>query len=234
MAHAAVTFNMFGYGNDGNARGVAALDADDDGNIDLFFGSTMNPGIRGWKNDGAATPSFPQAFQVSSQHSMQRLRSGDMDNDGDEDLVGCDADATNVPLYVVENTRNFSSARVHAFGANRATDLLLADLNRDGWLDVVESEQWNTVIRFYRNLKTSPPNFAGPVNIGGIASNIGLASADLNGDGFPDVITGGSNSVVWLKSDGGAVTPSFTTFTIANGMRLPYVASFDVDGMNLP
>ncbi len=75
-------------------------------------------------------------------------------------------------------------------------DLVVADLNGDTHLDVVTRSEFGGQVRLYLRNAADPTQWLPPVTFS--QAGLGLAVADINGDGFPDMILNG----VWLRNPG--------------------------------
>lgn len=140
--------------------------------------------------------------------------------DGDDSLVG--------GLETVE----FSPASVIA-GTSGSRNVTVGDFNGDGNLDLATINQSNSTLSI--NLGDGSGNFSAPITVstGSGSTPVGIASADLNGDGLSDLVVSasGKNYVeVFLidgsKHDGTLLNPvSYST-----GSNPIYVTVSDVDG----
>jgi uncharacterized protein YuzB (UPF0349 family) len=135
----------------GDTRSVAIVDLDGDGWLDILLtrtGSAPNY----WHNDGADQPgrrTFTQHPLPAVGKPLYAANWGDLDGDGDLDMVGATYDAGllddfgvdflmsgNAGVYYYENEGGeFSETRLSS-GAQALTIILL-DLNQDGQLDVM-------------------------------------------------------------------------------------------------
>lgn len=130
---------------DGSTRAVTAVDVDSDGWLDLVF-TVRNGDVRHWHNEGNGR--FAQTRLLGVDNYAYSLDWGDLDGDGDLDLVTAsyDADlAKQTPLYresnragvtvYTNNGGNFSGTRLAMEAQALAVQLL--DLNEDGRLDIL-------------------------------------------------------------------------------------------------
>jgi hypothetical protein len=135
----------------------------------------------------------------------------DVDHDGDLDMFVGDLANTRgsdygVPqtshLYLNDGKGHFSIAvnNIHLDKIGIVTCAAFADLNGDGWPDLIVSGEWMPLKIFmndHGNFKeTDIPNSTGLWQ--------SLCIADVNGDGHPDILAGnwGHNSKLWAGKDG--------------------------------
>src|SRR6056297_516369 len=235
-------------GSDAHATKALYLgDVDADGDLDLIDGNDGGTN-RLYLNNGGADP-FSGVTGISigtATRSTQALAVGDMDRDGDLDLVTGNSDVGNL-LY-----RNNGQAKTVGgiIGINVSGDgqttfaLVIGDVDGDGDLDLIAGN-WNQTNRLYLNNGTNTP-FAG-VSGRNISTDrqftSALALGDVDGDGDLDLIAGSGNSInpetsrlylnngtsdPWGDGDGGvAVVGSNIT---ADSFTTQALALADVDG----
>ncbi len=140
-----------------SSLGIALGDLDDDGDLDVVvangvgYGSSFN---RFYLNDGMGV--FSAGSNISSnQHDSRGIALGDLDGDGNLDVVvanGGGGDTTN-RFYLNNGMGGFDTGSDISSDANSSLGIALGDLDGDGDLDVVVANGGggDTTNRFYLN-----------------------------------------------------------------------------------
>jgi len=163
----------------------------------------------------------------------------DVNHDGKPDIVVANADSGTVSVLLGSGSGQFHEAAGSPFPAGHLpNDISIADMNGDGNVDLVIANHQSPYITILLgdgkgSFRSSPGS---PVDAHSTPHPHGVAVADFNRDGRPDVVTDswGTNQVELLPGDGkgGLHTPGRY---FATGRR-PYerLRSADFNGDGLP
>lgn len=221
------------FGADAICEDVDAVffDANGDGSLDLYVVSggnepranALSQEDRLYINNGKgrfskAADSFTQRYENKSC-----VAAGDADNDGDTDIfIGnlASVAAYGVPqtsyLMINDGKGKFSYAGDNIIplkSVGLVTTAAFADVNKDGWQDIIVTGEWMPVKIFINN--------KGIFTAKDIPQSTGLwqtiHATDVNGDGFTDILAGnwGHNSKLYAGK---------------NGPLKLYVKDFDLNG----
>ncbi len=194
----------------GTLDGLVAGDFSGDGSIDY---AAIEQGAPGDPDRALLfTAQFGAAY-VESEASedvgeASSLAAGDIDRDGDLDLVVARIDA-GAEVTVLSNSAGGASfsGEDHSVDTGPAESLALADLNGDDWPDVVVGSaegEVSVLLNFLGSGLVERPASA----TGGSGPVSDLAVADFDGDGPRDLAATGGAGVTLLRGDGaGGLTP---------------------------
>jgi enediyne biosynthesis protein E4 len=208
------------FNADAKCEDVDAIffDADNDGDLDLYVASGGNEESgevttlldRLYLNDGKGN--FTKAINALPliYANKSSVCAADVDHDGDIDLfisVTADAKAYGIPqtsyLLLNDGSGKFSVADKKIIDLENigiTTSSVFADLNRDGWNDLVVAGEWmplkifmNDKGKFKLSSQSDLPN--------GLWKS--LYVTDINYDGYPDILAGnyGLNSKLHASPD---------------------------------
>ncbi len=175
---------------------MVAGDFDNDGDLDIYEGNDGgNSGNRLWANDGAGN--FAIAWSEGSNgNSTVSVAAGDVDGDGDLDIVEGTAQANSVRVWENNGSGAFSEGWVQT-SEYRTERIALADMDGDGDADIVQTTDGDSTMILVNN-GTGQWTTTTVVRQQGITSMRGLAIADFDGDNDMDMyIAASSGSALW-------------------------------------
>lgn len=182
------------------------IDVDGDAHLDLIVASQGNDDNserylkdRLYLNDGKGNFSKSDgAFPGDMAFHTSTIKAADYDRDGDPDLfvgarlkTGHYGQPTSSYLLKNDGRGAFQKARVEDLeDIGMVTDALWADIDNDGWVDLVVVGEWMSPMVF----RNDNGNLKNASNALGLESYSGwwnsVAAGDVNKDGYPDLILG--------------------------------------------
>lgn len=210
----------------GNIHGVAVLDCDSDGDVDVV-GTNMSDIVL-LRNNGNGTFLPPVSFSGGGS-GERAIAVADANNDGKADIFcGC-YHSQDVTLLLGNGNGTFVASDTES--ANGATwQMAVGDLNGDGFIDCVVADASNARAGVLRGNGAGGllPVVGYPVGSSPVSVDIG----DLEGDDDLDVIVasfGQGNATMW-RNNGAGVLVNATTIAATNAGSCAVIVDFDRDG----
>lgn len=163
---------------------------------------------------------------------VYNLTAADIDGDGDMDLVAASIDGYKIVWF--ENTDgqgNFSAPKVIESYMEYPLEIAAADLNGNGYLDLVAVSTFDNQVVWFENLD-GLGNFGPQQTVASLYGAQTVKTKDINGDGYIDIIAGGDNKVIWIENMDGLGnfgTPKVISNAIGNTESIE-VGDIDGDG----
>lgn len=176
-----------------NPRSVAIADMNGDGKADLICAGNDSATIllgNGWDEF--------QPVQRLPVRAPNPAAVGDVNGDGYLDLALADPAAGHVTLYLGDGIGHVGMGTDYAAGT-RPTSVVFADLDSDGNLDLVSSNDSGVAIRLGLGGGSFGPELDVPV----AGAPAFVESGDLNGDGIPDLVVGGAAVYILIGNGDG-------------------------------
>jgi hypothetical protein len=219
---------------------VRTADVDGDGDVDVVGSSLGDTTLRWYDSDGAYPPAFTARTIRASLAGISYVDVGDVDGDGDVDVVVASRDDSRVTVHVNDGTRppSFDMMAINNSSFILPTFACFGDVDGDGDMDVLAS--FSDSLVWFENLSNQSRLAAfGPGRV--IASSLtsqlpfGVTVADLDRDGDADLLHAwlDGDRVVWFPSNGGAPPTFAAAVSVAtpNGPRpRPLAADINSDG----
>jgi hypothetical protein len=237
-ALAAPTFTPLGNA----ARQLAVADMNRDGKLDVAVANFNSQNVEVLLGAGNGTFGIPKVLATTA--AITGLRSGDFNQDGIPDLIASHAANPGTITALVGSGSGSSTAAVSVgTTSDQPNHLVTGDFNGDGKLDVVTSNLNGNNISILLNNTATPAITPQTITYGaangftnGSTKTRFLAVADLNRDGFIDLMTvddpsPANGNVVVRLGNGGFPFGSQTTFAVGVSPRHLAPGDFNSDGI---
>ena len=228
---------------------VTAADVNGDGKLDLVVANTGSNTVSVLLNTtapGASTPSFATQQAFATGTYPYSVTTADVNGDGKPDLIVANGGSNTVSVLLNTtapgaSTLSFAAQQTFATGSTPYS-VTAADVNGDGTSDLIVANDFSDTVSVLLNTTTpgaSTPSFAAQQTFGTGNLPQSVTTADVNGDGKPDLIVANTNgktvSVYLNTTTPGATTPAFSAQqTFATGSGPQSVATADMNGDGKP
>ena len=232
---------------------VHLADIDNDGDLDILAArggsseASVSDAILYFVNDGDPTDGGWSTKTIISGESdadgAYRVKAGDIDNDGDLDIVANFMMVSKITWFENDGTPNSGSWTGHDLFADDqyrySSDIEVVDIDGDGDLDVVEAAQDGNKVWWFENDGTPETNgdndYWDSTKIrGSFGAAMDVAAADIDNDGDMDVVGAAytDDEVSWFENDGSPSGANWAKHDIGtpNGPVALVTVDFDYDG----
>ncbi|WP_343787452.1 beta strand repeat-containing protein [Dokdonella soli] len=223
---------------------VTVADMNGDGRLDLIVVNTTGNTLSVLFNTtapGAATPSFSAQQAFGAGIAPTFVAAADVNGDGKPDLVLVNTASNTVSVF---SNKTPPGAMLATFAGSQSvgtgngpSSVGFADLNGDGKPDLIIAYTTGNMISVLVNA-TAPgsykPAFVEQQNFVALNGPASIATADLNGDGHPDLIVGNaSGGVVSVLLNAGTSSTAVAKFVGSPSISAgPLPVSADVVDIN--
>ena len=204
---------------------IFAVDLDRDNDVDVISASHIFEGLTqptgeqfAWyENDGEKPPGFTKRTIMNTARSPFFIFSSDIERDGDIDILltswwddtisWYENDGETPPEFEMHN---ITTSAAHPF------QVYAADINADGFTDVLSASRLSDTVAWYENSGGLQPNFTRHIISNVEDGVIWMVADDMDNDGDIDVLSNSSRdaSTAWYENNG-LPQPAFARHVIA-------------------
>ena len=128
------------------------------------------------------------------------VAAADFDGNGLTDIVATDWASQNVLVFLATGGGSFAAPVRYPTDATTVSGVAVGDLNGDGKADLVTLSQSDNVVSYLLGNGDGTFQSYKPVPLGSTATGYQVRLIDVNGDGWPDILTPRSNGIVVVKN----------------------------------
>lgn len=176
-----------------NPIAIVAADLDNDGDLDLATADRDSSTLTILRNNGVGVLS---TTTLAAGDEPKGIAAGDLNGDGFTDLVCTSSRDRTIRVYLSTSGTSFAAPSILSVGTQvRPEGITLADLNRDGRLDIIATASGNGLNQVLRLNQLAGGAFAAPVAVATGGLNPGaIVAADFDLDGDKDIAVANQDS----------------------------------------
>ncbi len=183
---------------------IDTADLDNDGDIDIIGVSYTDDTIAWWENNLTGDGSWNSKTITTSLEHPYRLATADLDQDGDIDIIAGAAVGGDL-IWCENNLSGDAIWEVEYLEYNKPIRwIATADMDNDGDIDVIRANNSYSIV-WYENSLPVPHNWlsytiASQSSSPNLLGTRCLACADIDRDGYVDVIGTNDDGVYWFEN----------------------------------
>jgi hypothetical protein len=209
--------------------GLAVVDLNSDGQLDLLAGNTGNTTVSYLLGNGDGTFQGLRTYSLGNGNVASGVAVGDVNNDSRPDIFTANYFSSSVGVLLSQGASTFQPNVSYPLGRMSVlpNSVAVADLTGDGKLDLLTANSGSTTISVLPGNGNGTFLPALTYSAGAGSTPYSAVVADVNKDGKPDVLTAnyGSNTLGVLLN---ATTLSMTAPVVAQLMLYPNPAHNEV------
>lgn len=217
----------------GAPTSVYSDDIDGDGDNDVVVSSFTTNDIFWFENLNGLGSFGGKQIITSSALGARFVYAADLDNDGDIDVLSASQADKKIAWYEnIDGQGSFGSTQVVAINNHDAMSVITADLDNDGDLDILSSQNF-VGEAFYNENLNGLGNFSESKLITTFVNNVTcIVVSDIDGDGFKDVVSSSvkDDKIAWYRNEDGLGSFGVQRIISRTVDRPKAIYAADIDG----
>lgn len=220
-------------GTNSGPAAVVAADLNGDGQLDLLTANFYSSTVGVLLGTGAGSFGGTALFSTGTSSYPSSLAVADVNGDGHLDVLTANSLLNTVGVLLGTGTGTLANQTDYSTGAtSNPRCLAVADVNGDGYLDVLTANTGGNTVGVLLGTSSGGFEAVATYATGPLSGPLSLAVADVNGDGYLDLLTANStaDAVGVMLGTGQGSFRAVTPYAVGPNSRPFAVAVADVNG----
>lgn len=213
---------------------IASADVDLDGDYDIILAAAEDNEIIWLRNDRGSPIKWKKISVGINFYGAKSVSVGDIDNDGDIDIVGCASDAAQIAVWYNSGGNPITwTKKAVRYNYLWAHEVSLSDIDNDGDLDILGASSNLNQINLFKNMGGNPIAWDETIIAEVFTQAKSVCAGDIDCDGDEDIVAASllDNQIAWWQNKGNNLWSKSVISFPFNGAHKVQLIDLNDDGL---